>query len=103
MKTIRYIVPILILVAGGCISTPDRDDDAAVMCMNNLMHLAVEEEEWCWREHKSPNDVPTMADLAKLGHEVRKCPSGGKYTLRAVCKGPTCSIKGHELPKPTTH
>src|SRR5690242_2834431 len=100
MKTIRYIVPILIFAAMGCISTPDRDDNAAVMCMGNLMRLTVEEEVWCRREHKGPNDVPTKADLAKLGFPVLSCPSKGIYKLGPVCKGPTCSIKGHELPKP---
>ena len=102
MKAIRYIVPIFVFIAVGCISTPERDDNAAVACMINLMRLTVEEEEWARREHKSANDVPTMADLAKLGFEVEKCPSKGTYKLGPVCKGPTCSIKGHELPKPTT-
>src|SRR5262245_54934297 len=103
MKAIRYIVAILIFAAPGCVSVAERDDNAAVACMGNLMRLAVEEELWARQEHKSANDVPTMADLAKLGFPVEKCPSKGTYRLGPVCKGPTCSIKGHELPKPTAH
>jgi len=97
MKTIRYVVPILILVAGGCARMDHYPLNGAVACCGNLQMLASAKQQWRYLEHKTTNDVPVMTDLTNYMSEIPVCPSGGIYTLGPVWKNPTCSIKGHEL------
>ena len=97
MKTVRNIVAILILVAGGCSRADHRPYIGAVACCSNLRILASAKQQWRYLEHKATNDVPVMTDLTNYMAEIPVCPSGGMYTLGPVWKNPTCSVKGHEL------
>jgi hypothetical protein len=57
------------------------------------------EQQWALDKHKGTNDVPTMADIAPYFRgPIPSCSAGGVYALRKVCDGPTCSLKGHQLP-----
>src|SRR5438552_8016772 len=101
MKALRNLVPVLLLVASGCGRQPH--DRGTRSCITNLMFLAGAKEMWAVEQHKSTNDVPTMADIALYTPGgVPSCPSGGTYTLGRVGQAPKCNIKGHELPPATT-
>ena len=99
MKTIRYIVPILIFVAGGCKQGREAEPLSSDICIDNLRTIEMAEQVWELKEHKTTNDVPVMADLTNYTKQVLVCPEGGTYTIGPVWKGPTCSIKGHEIPR----
>jgi len=105
MKTLRYIVPILILVAAGCGGKGSPAMSSRARCIRTLMVLGYAKDSWAEENHKTTNDVPVMADLSSYLNTsplcpggVATCPMGGAYTLGRVGEPPTCSIKGHELP-----
>lgn len=69
-------------------------------CINNLRKIDGAKQQWALEHQKSPDAVPTPQDLLPyLGTDgiFPQCPGGGRYTLNAVDKAPTCSIPGHVL------
>jgi len=103
MKPLRYIAAILVLAAAGCEKVQVGAIKDSDVCIDNLGQIEAAKHKWYSEQHKTTNDVPTMADLAKYMNGVPKCPSGGTYTIGPVGKNPTCSIKGHELPASNEH
>jgi len=82
----------------------DRSVPSTAACINNLRQIDACKQQWALENHKSPNDVPTCADLMPYysGPGTNKpptCPQGGTYTIRRVADVPTCSIggAGHSL------
>jgi hypothetical protein len=68
-------------------------------CISNLRLLDGCKQQWALENKKSPNDVPTWADLKLyLRHSIIICQSGGTYTLDRVEAAPFCSVPGHQLP-----
>ena len=100
MKTLRYIVAIVILAAGaGC----NRKADIEAMrhaCISNMLQMEVAKGVWAKEQNKTTNDLVTTADIERYLNPHTACPEGGTYTLGRVGERPTCSIKGHVLPKP---
>ena len=64
-------------------------------CARNLQILARGKQLWAENNHKSPDDTPTMEDIAAFIRRPPMCPGGGKYTLGKVSEAPTCSIAAH--------
>jgi hypothetical protein len=105
MKATRNIgaILILILIVVGC---KHKTTQEVIMdpCVINLQVIKSAEEAWAKDHGKTSNDVPVMADLEiYIETPAKTCPAGGTYTLGPVWKGPTCSIKGHELPASNAH
>src|SRR6266487_276623 len=98
MKALRILAPLLLLVASGC--GEQFRISATNACIGYLKDLDTAKLQWSLTEHKSTNDTPTMADIARYMYRgaVPTCPSGGVYTLGRVCDEPKCSIKGHKVP-----
>jgi myosin heavy subunit len=75
----------------------------AAACINNLRQIEVAKHRWAMENGKSPELVPSMADLApylpKNFQESFTCPSGGGYNINAVNAVATCTIPGHVLPQ----
>lgn len=72
-------------------------------CINNLRMMDAAKQQWALEKNKSPNDIPQPQDLLPYfgpSAVFPQCPGGGRYTLNAVNKAPTCSIPGHALPPP---
>lgn len=69
-------------------------------CINKLRILDSAIQQWALEEKKSPTDPVSASALARYipGGQIR-CPSGGTYAIGTAADLPTCSIKGHELPK----
>jgi hypothetical protein len=74
---------------------------AAGACINNLRIIDGAKQQWALDKNKTANDVPQPADIlpyiANANGQFPQCPAGGRYTLNAVNKAPTCSIPGHVL------
>jgi outer membrane murein-binding lipoprotein Lpp len=68
-------------------------------CINNLRLIDGAKQQWALEHSKGPNDVPQPQDIAPYlpNNMIPQCPGGGRYTLNAVNKAPTCSIPGHTL------
>jgi hypothetical protein len=89
---------LLLIALSGC--QRNGGIPADMDCIANLKQLDTAKEQWAIENHKSTNDVPTMADIAPLLPKRLSwsCRSGGVYTLGRVGEKPKCSVKGHELP-----
>jgi hypothetical protein len=80
-----------------------RQNQTAVnTCINNLRMIDGAKQQWALEKNKTPNDIPQPQDLLPyLGPNANgifpQCPGGGRYTINAVNKAPTCSIPGHAL------
>jgi hypothetical protein len=105
MKTLRYIVAILILIVPVLMilfAAEQRKAGKAnankFVCIQNLRNLAVAKLSWAEQHGKTTNDVPVMGDLTNFTHVLLRCPAGGTYTLGKVGEDPKCSIKGHAIP-----
>ena len=99
MRTVRNIVVIVILaLILGWNWHRVRQSDGN-LCINNLMLIRTTKQILVKERHNATNYVVTMADIEKSMGNLPICPSGGTYTLSPVGKEPTCSIKGHVLPK----
>jgi len=74
---------------------------AASTCINNLRIIDGAKQQWALENNKTGNDVPQPQDILRYIPNSNgifpQCPSGGRYTLNAVNKAPTCSIPGHVL------
>jgi hypothetical protein len=92
----KPLLLLLLFLAAGCERNegvpPDMD------CKANLRQLDGAKERWALENHKTTNDIPTMAEITPLLREVRSCRSGGVYTIGRIGEKSKCSIKGHELP-----
>jgi len=69
-------------------------------CINNLRLIDGAKNQWALEKNKTANDIPQPADLLPYfgpNAQFPQCPGGGRYTLNAVSKAPTCSIPGHVL------
>lgn len=70
------------------------------VCINNLRIFDAAENQWAMENHKTTNDVPTLADLQpymRNDPNTANCPAGGTYTIGHVGQEPTCSIPDHKL------
>jgi uncharacterized protein (DUF3084 family) len=74
---------------------------AAGTCINYLRLIDGAKQQWALEKNKTPNDVPLPQDILPYipGGQFPQCPAGGRYTMNAVNKAPTCSIPGHALPQ----
>jgi len=66
-------------------------------CRSNLKAIEGAKEIWALENKKTPDAVPTDADLfgaAKLISEKPTCPAGGTYRLNSVQESPDCSQHG---------
>ncbi len=74
---------------------------AAGTCINYLRLIDAAKQQWALEKNKTPNDVPLPQEITPYipGGQFPQCPSGGRYTMNAVNKAPTCSIPGHALPQ----
>ncbi len=73
---------------------------AANACINNLRLIDGAKQQWALEKNKTADDIPQPQDLLPyLGRNAQfpQCPGGGRYTLNAVSKAPTCSMPGHAL------
>jgi hypothetical protein len=78
-----------------------REWPAENNCLNNLRMLEGAKQQWALENKKHGSDVPTAADVDEYlrgGFKAIRCPQGGTYTLNAVDRSVTCSVKGHSLP-----
>src|SRR5262245_47860061 len=98
VKTIRYVVAILVLIAAGCGDNSTIAVARRNACIGNLGELEGVKSMWYRDEKKTTNEVPTMADLAKYMRKIPKCPSGWTYTLGTFSQMATCTVKGHAIP-----
>ena len=80
--------------------------EATNACISNLRQIDGAKQAWAEQQHKSTNDLPTLADLQPIvlpGRKdeplVFKCWRGGTYTIGRVGEAPRCSFPGHELPQ----
>ena len=103
MKTIRYIVPILILAAAGCKQVPREVILPRQECIGNLSRMNAAAIKWCSKNKKTLDDTPTMDDLRKYLGKMPTCPSGGIYVSESVRLGPRCTFPGHVLPIAEAH
>ena len=77
-----------------------RQNQAVVStCINNLRLIDGAKQQWAMQNSKGPNDVPQPQEILPFlpNNQMPQCPGGGRYTLNAVNKAPTCSIPGHSL------
>jgi len=70
-----------------------------VPCRLQLQAIQSAKEDWALEKHLATNAVPTWEDISGylprgLGDGVRRCPSGGTYTLGRAGDWPACSIGG---------
>lgn len=74
---------------------------AAAACINNLRIIDGAKQQWALEKNKTANDIPQPVDILpyipNANGQFPQCPGGGRYTLNAVSKAPTCSIPGHAL------
>jgi hypothetical protein len=78
-----------------------QNQNAVNVCINNLRLIDGAKQQWALEKSKTPNDIPQPQDLLPYfgpNAQFPQCPGGGRYTLNAVNKAPTCSIPGHVLP-----
>ena len=95
MKASIQVLLFVLLVAAGC--QRNEGVPANMDCIANLKQLEGAKGQWAVENHKTTNDVPTMADIGPFLHERLSCHSGGVYTLGRVGEKPKCSINGHEV------
>jgi cell division protein FtsN len=76
-----------------------QNQTAAATCINNLRQIDGAKNQWALEHQKGPDAVPLPQDIAPYfpNTQIPQCPAGGRYTLNAVNKAPTCSIPGHTL------
>jgi seryl-tRNA synthetase len=77
-----------------------RQNQAVVStCINNLRTIDGAKQQWAMQNSKGPNDVPQPQEILPFlpNNVMPQCPGGGRYTLNAVNKAPTCTILGHSL------
>jgi septal ring factor EnvC (AmiA/AmiB activator) len=77
-----------------------KQNQAAVgTCINNLRLIDGAKQQWALQNQKGPDAVPLPQEIAPYfpNGQYPQCPAGGRYTLNAVNKAPTCSIPGHAL------
>ena len=77
-----------------------RQNQAAVgICINNLRMIDAAKQQWALEHQKTPDAIPLPQDISPYlpNNQIPQCPAGGRYTLNAVNKAPTCSIPGHVL------
>ena len=60
-------------------------------CTRNLRMLSGIKRIWARQNNKSPNDLPTWADLRPYLRKRPRCPQRGTYTLGRVDELPRCS------------
>jgi len=78
-----------------------QNSAAAATCINNLRLIDGAKQQWALEKNKTANDIPQPVDILpyipNANGQFPQCPGGGRYTLNAVNKAPTCSIPGHVL------
>ena len=60
-------------------------------CVRRLRMLSGIKYIWARENNKSPDDLPTWADLRPFLGRRPRCPQGGTYTLGRVGEPPKCS------------
>jgi len=98
MKALRSIVVILILVAVAGCRQETTQEVKRDMCVTNLLRIQAGKEFLYSQKGKETNYVPVMVELADYIGGTPVCPDNGTYTIGPICKAPTCSVAGHELP-----
>jgi hypothetical protein len=109
VRRIAGALSVLLLVA---IAVPNfvksRGHMSQNACVNNLKCIQEAKRRWAEINHKSPTDVPTMADIFNEKNDLEfskgtdyppgafktplTCPAGGTYILGAVNEEVKCSI-----------
>jgi septal ring factor EnvC (AmiA/AmiB activator) len=76
-----------------------QNQNAVATCINYLRQIDGAKQQWALENNKGPDAVPQPQDLLPYfpNHQIPLCPAGGRYTLNAVNRAPTCSIPGHVL------
>ncbi|HWC58883.1 MAG TPA: hypothetical protein VHC44_04245 [Verrucomicrobiae bacterium] len=76
-----------------------QNQGAANVCINNLRMIDGAKQQWALEHQKGPDAVPQPQEIAPYlpNAQIPQCPAGGRYTLNAVNRAPTCSIPGHVL------
>ena len=89
---------ILVIAAQEHLSRPGRRISPRNVCIMNLRMLDGAKQTWALENKRATNDVPVDSDLfgpALYVSAKPQCPSGGRYSLRAIGRKPCCSIVGH--------
>jgi hypothetical protein len=79
-----------------------QNQTAAATCINNLRLIDGAKQQWALENKKTGDAIPQPQDILPYvgaNGQFPQCPGGGRYTLNAVNKAPTCSIPGHALPQ----
>jgi hypothetical protein len=77
-----------------------KQNQAAVStCINYLRQIDAAKQQWALENNKGADAVPQPQDLVRYfpNSIMPQCPAGGRYTMNAVNRAPTCSIPGHVL------
>jgi hypothetical protein len=76
-----------------------QNQAAVAVCINNLRQIDAAKQQWALEHQKGPDAVPQPLEIAPYlpNAQVPLCPAGGRYSLNAVNRAPTCSIPGHVL------
>ncbi len=83
--------------------TVPRCGNSKNACINNLRQIDGAKEQWALENKKMSGYQLSKADEAGICEFLKgglpRCPQGGKYSLNAVDKSPTCSKKdlGHSI------
>jgi hypothetical protein len=106
-SVLGYTAPIVLV--GGCVMMPIfqhihldgyycRRPSPLNSCRANLRQLDSAKEQY-FADHKlSKDDSVTLKDLCpEYIKTAPKCPEGGRYSISALGKNPTCSIALHTI------
>ena len=98
MKATRRALPIFIAFTVFAFLSGEMRLARRNACIGYLKDLENGKAVWAAENHKTTNDIPTMADIQKYIGKIPRCPSGGTYTLGTLTQTATCSINGHAIP-----
>jgi len=68
-------------------------------CVANLIRIRHAKDQWALERHMKATSTPTEKEIFGPFIPVLYCPAGGTYSMEKVGENPTCSIRGHRLPK----
>lgn len=97
------LVAILFLAVALPSYVPRRVTESKNACLNHLRQIDGAKEQWALVNNAEKGAAVTVADLTGAnGYLLRfpECPNGGTYTIGALGKDPTCTVKGHTISFP---
>jgi|tagenome__1003787_1003787.scaffolds.fasta_scaffold18635982_1 hypothetical protein len=92
--TIMFVV---LLAFFGPSMIPSTSIGDRAMCQSQLKQIDSAKAEWARAQHKSPDVVPTWADLVPSEYmkSPPQCPRRGVYEIGSVGVLPRCSVARH--------